>query len=337
MMPEMNQVFTWLLFLLLPLRLSFAGTFSLEEKPFLTISGPDSRLDRPEGIAFTPDGRYVAVACFWGDSINFYEIGESESPIFVLKGTKTHLYHPHDLAFSPDGNYLFVANRRSGMLTIYQRHADGISFEPSPVKRVRESSFNGVGAVTFSPTENLLALADTYCNRILIYEFDETHLVEAPRSILTAPQISVADGLGFSPDGRLLAVTSHDNHKALFFERTPEGEALFDPTPIKILEDEEIPLKHPHSIAFHPKSEDFIITCAGGNRHINCYERGQSCPHQWLEVLDSDIVARIERINPVEGGAKGVAFSPDGTIVAVCSPGFIAVDSIQFFRVIEKD
>lgn len=317
----------------------FSQTFLFEQKSFNIICGEESELNRPEGIAFTPDGKYVAIANADGNSITFYEFCGSNIPVFVLKGPETLLYYPHDISFSPNGEYLAVANRHGNVATIYKKYEDGIAFNLNPISIITNTSFHGIGAVAYSPSENIIALGDSYSNRVLIYSYTEEKYLKNPSCILRPHELCIADGLRFSPDGKFLGVTSHGNHSALFFERKPNSQNLFSPKPVNIIEGMDAFLKYPHSLAFHPTKDFLVISSAGGSGDVNFYQKEikdersyLSSPIQMLKILPEDISQAIERVYPEECGGKGVAFSPDGKVLGVCLPNIIGEDSIHFFR-----
>lgn len=314
----------------------FSQALVLEQEPFYVIKGEESGLSHPEGIAFTPDGRYVAIANSNANSIAFYEICGSGIPAFEIKGPETLLHYPHDLAFTPNGKYLAVANREGNTATIYRRNKKESSFDLNPIHIIKDSSFNGIGAVAYSPSEDILALGDTYSNRILLYLFSEEEYQSTPSCQLNA---SVVDGLSFSPDGKFLGVTSHYNHSALFFKRKLESRSLFARRPVNSIEGKDSRLKYSHSLAFHPTKDIIAISSAGGTTDVSFFQTRikKHCsfflsPIQTLELLMEDIRSAIEREYPEECGGKGVAFSPDGEVFGVCLPNIFGEDAVLFFK-----
>lgn len=314
----------------------FSQAQVFEQKPFNIISGEESGLSRPEGIAFTPDGKYIAVANSDGSSIVFYEFGRSNIPVFELKGPETLLYYPHDVSFSPDGKYLAVANRLGNMVTIYKRNENEFTFSLRPIHVIKEASFSGVGAVAYSPTENILAIGDTFSNRVLIYTFNAEEYQKTPCCSIG---VSLVDGLNFSPDGKFLGATSHGTHSVLFFEHRSKRGNLFTTEPVHIIKGEDSFLKYPHSLCFHPTKDYIAISSAGGSADVNFYqnEKPDQCSHigtpvQTLKLMLEDVRDAIERENPQECGGKGVAFSPDGKTLGVCLPSIIGEDAVLFFR-----
>ena len=82
-----------------------------------------------------------------------------------------------------------------------------------------------------------------------------------------------------------------------------------------------------------------MISSAGGEWDVNFYqnEKKGSCSHvssptQSLKIMSEDIRDAIERVNPQECGGKGVAFSPDGKVLAVCLPNITGEDAIFFYQ-----
>ncbi|NGX59681.1 MAG: hypothetical protein KR126chlam3_00837 [Chlamydiae bacterium] len=317
----------------------FSQPLLFEQESFHIICGEASGLDHPEGIAFTPDGKYVAISNAYGNSINFYEFGGSNIPVFVLKGPETLLSFPHDITFSPNGEYLAAANRYSNAATIYKKNKDGIAFNLSPISIITDDSFNGLGAIAYSPTENIIALGDAYSNRVLIYSFNGKQYLKTPSCILATHKLSLVDGLGFSPDGKFLGVTSHANNSALFFERTPNSRNLFASQPVNIIGGIDSLLEESHSLAFHPTKDFVVISSAGGREDVTFYQKKIkdgcsyiSSPVQTLRIMLEEVRCAIEEKYPGECGGKGVAFSPDGKVLGVCLPNIFGEDCVHFFR-----
>ena len=272
-----------------------------EQEPFYTISGIEAGFDRPEGITFTPDGKYVAIANSFGNAIHFYEIGGSNKPVFILKGSQTLLDYPHDLSFSIDGNHLAVANSRGNRATIYQKNGD-ISFQLSPIKVIEDPSFRGIGSVAYSPTTNILAIGDLLSNRVLIYFFHKKGYLPHPVCTIESPGLSIVDGLHFSPNGQFIGITSHGNHKVFFFERKSNSAFLFNRNPIHIMEGKDSLLTYPHSIAFHPTKAFIAITSSGGVEEIGNPGSDPQPLHHRPELSSRKL--RDER-RPGSGAAKG--------------------------------
>lgn len=89
-------------------------TACIASVPKQILTGPTTRLSRPEDIQFTVDGNYCAVSNSTADTITFYEFDKKKNyfskdvPSYIFENPKAQLMFPHGLAFSSDGNYFSV-------------------------------------------------------------------------------------------------------------------------------------------------------------------------------------------------------------------------------------
>ena len=129
-------------------------------------------LDIPDGVAVSPDGRWLAVSNHNTQSVLVYrtgpELGADAVPDAVLLGVA----YPHGLTFLPDGRHLVVADAGRPHLHVFAADPAG---------------WSGVGAPVAS-------------HRVMD---DDTFRRGRPSLLEGGPK-----GIDCSPDGRLLAVTS---------------------------------------------------------------------------------------------------------------------------------
>ncbi|MCU0606195.1 MAG: Ig-like domain-containing protein [Candidatus Edwardsbacteria bacterium] len=84
------------------------------------ISGVSSH---PFGLAVSPDGQHLAVACYNEGGVKVYKVSDHSLVATVATGTR-----PKGLCYSPDGAYLYVANSGSGTVTPVAR--SGATYTP---------------------------------------------------------------------------------------------------------------------------------------------------------------------------------------------------------------
>ncbi len=131
------------------------------------------------------------------------------------------------------------------------------------------------------------------------------------------------DGLAISKINNMLAVVSHTSNVILFYKYI--GNGMYNDMPIEVLYSED--LYHPHSIAFHPITNDIVVSNSGGKNNINVFEYISdgiyaSVSKQTLQTYNPDTLHLQEGL-PGEGGIKGLSFSNDGKLMAACAPDIV--------------
>ena len=258
----------------------------LEDTPYWTIQGPESRLNYPHDVAFSRAGetevlavaqRRDAIALF---ARNAVDDTYGPAPAFEIRGRESRLSFSDGVAFvPPHEDYLAACNLDRDCVSFYRRHARApLGFRLRPAFELRHKS-------------------------------------------LVDP-----DGLAFSPCGRWLAVANHGGHSVCIFERRPRiltlGRLRYGPAPVTVLADPG--LRHPHSVAF-TESNHLVVTNAGAN-YFSVYEpRPDGSGLRWSaapvlqRIVGADALFRaVNARNKMEGGPKGIAIF--GDTLAICSP-----------------
>jgi hypothetical protein len=149
-------------------------------------------------------------------------------------------------------------------------------------------------------------------------------------------QLDVPDGICVSADGAWIAVSNHNTHSVLLYDRTaaPGPDAEPDGVLRNVL--------CPHGVRFTPDQKHILVADAAA-RYVNVYQRGGASwrgtrdPVRLFPVL-SDEVFRRGRHNPQEGGPKGIDIGTELRVLAVtceCQAlAFFDVDEI--LRVAER-
>lgn len=68
------------------------------------------RLEIPDGVTVSPDGRWMAVSNHVSHEVFFYDRARRLGPDIEPHGSARGVDYPHGLRFSPDGKYLYVAD-----------------------------------------------------------------------------------------------------------------------------------------------------------------------------------------------------------------------------------
>ena len=101
----------------------------ISDKPITVIEGPQALLQRPEGLAFSPTGDYLAVSNSEGSSVTLYARKGAAGAKYDRAPEQTvHdprlLNYVHDVQFSPCGTFLSVVSRNYHSLVFYKRRGD---------------------------------------------------------------------------------------------------------------------------------------------------------------------------------------------------------------------
>lgn len=270
------------------------------------------------------------------DTVTFYKrVGESgevyeTTPSFSIEGNSSRLNYPHDIAFSRDGLHFAVANRLGNSITIYKKDPSGDHFNNTPIAILRgySSGVKSPDSVRYSPTENILAVANLKDSSIAFYHYDGDVYDRRPYFVLRdkSTNLKVPDSIDFSKDGELLATTSHDLHSLLIYQRIPNSNGFYTSSPVEIIEGPATNFNYPHSVSFHPTNDYLIVTSSQGEKNVNIFRkvsdefpRYDHVPFITLEIKEMYDESNIYLLDQLqqEGGCKGVSFSPDGNSFAV--------------------
>lgn len=310
--------------------------FKVSDEPVTIIREGNSQLDRPEGVTFSPDGKYIATANSLVNTVTFYKrVGDDgavfeQVPAFSIEGPNSKLNYPHDIAFSPDGRHLAVANRMANSITIYARDESGESFITTPIAVIkgRLSKVGNPDSVRYSPVDNVIAVANLHNSTITLYRYEGDEYDTKPFQTITGTfhTLRVPDSIDFSIDGELMAVTSHDTNAVVIYQRLPGEEGSYTSEPVEIIKGKDTNFICPHSVSFHPTKEYLIVSSAQGIKNVNLfkkvsdefprYEHKPSISMEILEMYEESTLYLLEKLKQ-EGGCKGVYFSPDGKSFAV--------------------
>lgn len=209
------------------------GSFSL--RPISSVFLPLTQ-SKPHGIAYSPSGQYLAVACgasreYENGLVLFENIGSSLETRCVITHEKL-LGIPKGICFSPDSKCLLVTFCEPSCVASF--YLEGNRIDPSPKQILK-----GVSRpedVKIAPDGSYFAVSNSDQNRITFYSFDKNKnrisdnypflFLEKPEADLIFPH-----GIAFSSDGSYLAITQfgHINLGAdgriLWCRGFPSGEA----------------------------------------------------------------------------------------------------------------
>ncbi len=289
-----------------------------------------AELGRTEDVIFSPSGRRLAVAGFHVNRIAIFDIvidtaanGDMVCLTDVAEIEASSLDEPHGLFFL-DEHTLVVANRQGEVVT----------FEvPSSCATMRRHQLSarhkfvgGSGHLIHTPgsvaaypldanTVELL-VCNNYSNTVTRHTLDRKRdYVATSDSILLANRLDIPDGISVSPDGAWLAISNHNSHSVLLYDRSRTLHPGAEPDGIlhNVL--------CPHGVRFTPDLKHILVADAGAP-FVNVYARngtswkGRRDPISLFRVMDDTVFGR-GRHNPQEGGPKGIDIDPSGQVLAV--------------------
>jgi predicted outer membrane repeat protein len=267
---------------------------------FTNGSGGITGMDWPNGVAVSPDGRFIYIAALLGDSIITFS-READGSI-AYEGTITHatrLENIRNLAISPDGLNLYAAgydlsDSEEGRVVIYQR---------DPLD----------GSLTYLDTRNEGELYPPGCN---------------PFCFVLAG-LSGSFDVAVSPDGQNVYVAAYTDNAIVRFTREAtdgnltyggiwhDNEALQATVASPAHEANQVnALEGAAGVAISPDGQ-YVYVTAYLDDALTVFDRdggdgGRLSPRQ-------ELVRFIFTERPALSGARGIAVTPDGTAVYVAA------------------
>jgi len=294
-------------------------------------------LGRTEDVQFSPSNRRLAVAAFNASRIVVFEVAISRSaerPQVALDGVveieAATLKGPHGLCFL-DEETLAVANRE-GSVELFRVPPAGAVTQPraTPIRTILGAASGQIitpGSVAATGLDDgtvELLVCNNYVNRVTRHVLDpRSEWSVVSDETLLERDLDVPDGISFSPDGRWLAVSNHNTHSVLLYDRSrrlgPDSE------PDGVLRNDLCP----HGVRF-TFDHEFVLVADAAARYVNVYKkdgaswRGTRDPVRLFAVMSAELFAG-GRHNPQEGGPKGIDISKEtNVLVSTCASQTLA-------------
>jgi protein kinase-like protein/WD40 domain-containing protein len=237
------------------------------------------------GLAFSPDGKSLAVAEGYGnDSTSLWDVATGQSIARLADPAPRNVMNPgvYDVAYSPNGTVLAASD------------GDGYIYVWDTATRKLTDRVPGGGAIAYSPNGQMLVVTSGH----------NTNLWDAAGmqrfNPLSDPTSDSPDALAFSPDGDTLAAGNPDGSislwnvpgKRLITELAVPAAAAFSPASSPV-----------SSIAFSPDGKTLAVGNSDGYTYL------------W-NVADEQLTSTLIDPGASSSHPSIVAFSPDGTVLA---------------------
>lgn len=297
-------------------------------------AGPKSQhvldaLGRTEDVMFSPSGQRLAVAGFRVNRIAVFAIQFEQQEkkrsvrlTDVVEIESPGLRGPHGLCFL-DEDTLAVANR-GGSVTLFDIPLPSAVLRHSVNARqtlvsTAAAKIDTPGSLAVFPVDAHsveLLVCNNYANTVTRHVLDRRNgfRVTSEQTLL-ADQLSTPDGICFSPDGRWIAVSNHNTHSVLLYDRGARGErsARSDGrqlSPGSVPDGTLLNVLCPHGVRFTDDMAHILVADAGAP-FVNVYDRsssnwrGRHEPSRLFPSMSRSLFLGGQH-NPQEGGPKGI-------------------------------
>ncbi len=286
--------------------------FAVSAAGGLTAVGTPTPTDfLAEGVAFSPDGRFLAVTGSFDLRVAMYSVSRDGDLTEV--GDATVQSGPLSVAFDPRGGLLATANPGDDSVLMFSVSAGGV------LTAIGAPTPTGVEPcdVRFGPGGELLATANTGGGPENGASLSVFSVAGDGRLASTGSPTPVGGrpcSLAFSPDGTLLATADGDLDRVSVFSVSPAGVlTAVGVTPLGGGDGARA-----HAIAFNPDGNLLAITHedeAGGSLSTFSVSAGGT-----LTAVDSASAG---------GQAASLAFRPDGNLLAVTGHDGVSLFSVS--------
>ena len=285
-------------------------------------------------VAWSPDGRYVAVA----DNTKGGAVFEADTGArrFALAGVTFNL----SLAWDPTGAHVLVAGQDGGSALVSRLGKDGVTEVAAlPAQEMR----SGVVGVAFSPDGTKVMAGDSTVTAVKIWDLS----LAGDEEVAHLPATQYISDVGFMPDGQRLVAHSPDSSGVTVWELAtdralqefgppwpPEG-VLAQPS-IEVSRDGMIAVTYRGEVTVWDAATETILFALGPDYKV--LAMGWSPDGEHLVVGSQDGSATIvdrsgEPVRILQDDRSlaicGAKFSPDGRFLATatCYPAARSLDT----------
>jgi 6-phosphogluconolactonase (cycloisomerase 2 family) len=163
----------------------------------------------PAGLAFSPNGAFVATANQTSDSVSVFHVDGASGALTAASGSPTSTgpsTAPSSVGFSPDSRLVAVAITQGGAGKVLIFSVDATTGALTAVGSPVSTSATAANRVAFSPNGNLLAVSGG-TGSVATFSVGSSGGLTNPQTSPTPTANASTNALAFNPSGSLLAVT----------------------------------------------------------------------------------------------------------------------------------
>ena len=305
-------------------------TTKLKFSPSKNVTAAFERLGRTEDAHFSPDGKRLALAGFKSNRLMIVDVQfENRNNVIsivsrdYLEIAGPSLKNPHGIFWINDST-IIVASRFGGV-DIFQLPLEKPAsrmVDLAPVLTLSKAAFSkiknagSVSVAEISKDQFEILLCNNFSNMITQHELDlREGFSVSNHSVYLQAKLEIPDGVAHSSSGGFIGVSNHVAGCVHVYEKS----AVLGPKslPTGTL----VGLSNPHGLRFS-EDEKFVFVADGAEPFVYVFFdklkswEGEHSPVAAIRVLSDDAFIR-GRINPEEGGPKGIALSRGNCVLAV--------------------
>ena len=219
---------------------------------------------------------------------------------------------PHGLFFI-DRETLIVTNRIGSavLVKVPTRDKSSRRVEVSAVRTITGDQSRQVespGSVSVFPLGNDLhevLICNNYVHCITRHVLDAAANFDVTENeVLLREGLNIPDGVAVNPEGRWIAISNHNGHEVMLFDKRRQLSS--DSEPDGILQY----INYPHGVRF-TADDAHVLVADAGSPFVHVFAKGEQSWAGTREPITSIQAVGIEtylrgRYNPCEGGPKGI-------------------------------
>jgi outer membrane protein OmpA-like peptidoglycan-associated protein/Tol biopolymer transport system component len=268
--------------------------------------------DSPYGIAFSPDGQFIATSNLNGGTGANLGIFTVNSDGSLVPGVGAFLgghgsIEPEQTMFSPNGKFVAVSETDAGsgdnQVAVFGVDSNGnlAAVSGSPFSTGRDPY-----GMAFSPNGDFLATANYLDGTVSVFSVaSDGVLSQVSGSPFATTSSDTPYGLAFSPDGTELAVTLPSADDVEVFSVSAAGALTANGTPVSAGSGTV-----PHPVVWSPTGNLVATGNTGGSSSVSMFSVGSGGALTLLSGYPENVGSYADYL----------AFSPDGGLLAVDGP-----------------
>ena len=253
----------------------------------------------PHELATSPDGRYVALACYGGTTVDIFQTGDLNR---ILRHELGANARPHGIVWHKNGSIYVTAE---GQKAIYKLSTNVPKPKPIHVQTAFSTGQDGSHMIAVAPDESAAWTTDLGSKTVTRIDLSGDRPLPLHVTVGVEPE-----GIALTPDGKTLWISARGSNKAY----------ALDPDTLEIrkeLDTGAFPLR----LAIRPQG-DFAVTSdlADGGLTV-------------IDLAKGVVVRKIAVSSPAEAEKRQqvtILWSEDGTRIYVAETGSDTVAEVDF-------